>query len=215
MIDRKQAEEIITEVREKLVQIGQPMDTHESYTNHILGAAKVAEFLAPRLGFDEERAYVCALLHDVEKAAEKTTGRFHGNLGYERFEKEDPEVARTCLIHSFPGNILDPLEETIKTIPQLANEQDFFQIKTFIETHEASDFDFLMQVADISVDARGLVTIEARFADWERRHNRVAEAARIERNNKLKRYFEKKLNVDNLYDLLREVDFLKSDGFQN
>ena len=103
-------------LREKNFEIahGRPENTWYLFHNHVFGAAEVARAVADLAGMDANLAYFSALLHDIGKIREKHEQRFHGVLGYEMLKEENADVARACLVHTFPFNRLESFEHCRK-----------------------------------------------------------------------------------------------------
>ena len=146
-------------LREKNFEIahGRPENTWYLFHNHVFGAAEVARVVADLAGMDANLAYFSALLHDIGKIREKHEQRFHGVLGYEMLKEENADVARACLVHTFPFNRLESFEHCRKMF--FDRREDYETTAAFIRSHPLNDYDLLVQMADGLANAYGLVTI--------------------------------------------------------
>lgn len=199
----QEAETIITMVRERWISLGRKPETLYMYDNHLKGAARVAETIAAKMGtINPEQAHVSALLHDVAKideSPESMVGRFHGVLGYEMFKDRDSDVARACLLHELPWNKLSLYEKKF-----LGNKEDYEFVLNYVATHPMKDEDLLMQLSDGMANKDGIVTLEQRQEEYEKRFNIKMPVEMINPYKELKRYFDKKI-CGNVYDLFSEL----------
>ena len=79
-----EAEDLISDVREREIALGRAPETWYTYENHLYGAANVAQIIATHIKtLNPKEIYVSALLHDICKTEENRIQRFHGILGYE------------------------------------------------------------------------------------------------------------------------------------
>lgn len=112
---------------------------------------------------EPERAYVLGLLHDVGR---RTGGRgvadvrhvldghaFMRGLGFE-------ESARICLTHSFPIKQADAFASAWECPPE---EKRFVQ--EYLDSHEYTPYDRLIQLCDCLGQASGFVLVEKRLVE--------------------------------------------------
>ncbi len=191
-------------LREKNFEIahGRPENTWYLFHNHVFGAAEVARAVADLTGMDANLAYFSALLHDIGKIREKHEQRFHGVLGYEMLKEENADVARACLVHTFPFNRLESFEHCRKMF--FDRREDYEMTAAFIRSHPLNDYDLLVQMADGLANAYGLVTIEERAAEYASRHGIDVPPGMLESMHELKDYFDRKIGVD-VYTLFDRV----------
>ncbi len=201
-MDFSYANELI--LREKKFEIahGRPENTWYLFHNHIFGAAEVARAIAELSGLDCSRAYFSALLHDIGKIREKYLQRFHGIVGYEMLKNEDENVARACLVHTFPFNRLDSFEKCQSMF--FGNVEDYEQTAEFMALHPLDDYDRLVQMCDWVSNAYGLVTIEERAEEYALRHGVEVAPEMLEATHELKSYFDRKIGGD-IYSLFEKV----------
>ncbi len=147
------------------------------WTDHSQYAAQAAELIAKACGMDAEKAYVCALLHDIGRRTGIAQMR-HIIDGYDyMMSKGWDEVARVCLTHSFP--VRDVEKDLSK--PDVTAEQYAF-IRAFLEGIEYDAYDKLIILCDHFADKYGLCILEKRFVDVARRYGNYPFT--IERWNK-------------------------------
>ena len=191
-------------LREKNFEIanGRPESTWYLFHNHVFGAAEVARAVAELAGMDTNLAYFSTLLHDIGKIREKYEKRFHGVLGYEMLKKENSDIARACLLHTFPFNRLESFEHCRNMF--FDRREDYDLTADFIRSHPLNDYDLLVQMCDGLSNAYGLVTIEKRAEEYARRHGIDIPPGMLESMHELKDYFDKKIGVD-VYTLFDKV----------
>lgn len=191
-------------LREKNFEIahGRPENTWYLFHNHVFGAAEVARAVADLAGMDPNLAYFSALLHDIGKIREKHEKRFHGVLGYEMLKEKNADVARACLVHTFPFNRLENFEHCRKMF--FDRREDYELTAAFIRSHPLNDYDLLVQMADGLANAYGLVTIEERAAEYAKRHGIDVPPEMLESMHELKDYFDRKIGLD-IYTLFDKV----------
>lgn len=191
-------------LREKKIELanGRPESSWYLFHNHVFGAAEVARIVADLAGMDANRAYFSALLHDIGKIREKNEQRFHGVLGYLMLKDENQDVARACLLHTFPFNRLESFEQCSKMF--FNKKEDYDLTFDYIRSHPLNDYDLLVQMSDGLANAYGLVTIEERAAEYAKRHGIEVPRGMLESMHELKDYFDKKIGID-IYTLYEKV----------
>lgn len=139
---------------------------------------------------DAEKAYVLGLLHDIgRKFGVRHLGhvsdgyRFMMSLGYD-------EAARICLTHSFNNHTLD---EYIGKLD--VSDEEMKMIKTELARTVYDDYDRLIQLCDSLAGAEGVLDIEDRMNDVEKRYGFYPQD-KWDSNMRLKRYFEEKMKKD-------------------
>ena len=195
------AQEMIDELKNYEISMGRNPKTWYTYHNHVYGVAQIAKKIAAKIStMDPDRLYVMGLLHDICRTEDDRLQRFHGILGYEKLLQIDSEVARACLLHTFPWNTLSPYAECEKLF--FYNEQDYLLTSNFIKNNPPKEEDYLIQLCDGLANKNGFVTIEQRAQEIMERHKRlhIAGFMNVEKVNELKRYFDNKIH-GNIYDL--------------
>lgn len=164
--------------------------------DHSRAVARCAEQIAAAAGLNSEKAYVLGMLHDigrkfgVKHLAHVWDGyRYLTELGY-------GEAAKICLTHSFCYPSLDDYigrhdlpEEVLRWLAR------------FLEEVEYDDYDRLIQLCDCLVGGDGVVDLNRRMADIERRYGTYPRR-KWDTNLWLKAYFDKKCGKD-IYEITR------------
>lgn len=154
--------------------------------DHCRVAAKCAASIAALCGLDAEKAYVLGLLHDIGRREGVSHlrhvwdgMRFMHFLGY-------ADSARICLTHSFPN--FDPEEYCGQH--DLPPEEEA-QLRQMLLSVKPDDYDRLIQLTDALSGTAGIMDMESRMADVERRYGFYPEAKKQKNRDNL-RYFEMK-----------------------
>ena len=201
-----EAEKMIADVEARWVSLGRNPDTLYLYDNHVRGAACVARTIAEKIeGLNPEKAYVAALLHDIAKideSPESRLGRSHCVLGYERMKDIAPDVARSCLLHEFPWNIVPSFDDCREKLWD--NKKDYDLVVDYVSKVRTDDLDLLISLADLMANKDGLVTIECRVNEWEKRRNETFPRVQLALYQGIKKYFDAKLGGD-VYDLFPDI----------
>ena len=201
MLSIVQAKKLINELKEKEISLGRQPETWFTYENHVMGVANVAKIIAQKIPeMNTEKIFVAAMLHDICKTEELRKQRFHGILGYEKLINFDEKSARSALLHMFPWNFLPDYQDCSKMFFNRKDDYDF--IKNYINSHETTDEDLLIQLADSLANKDGIVTLEQRAKEYSERHNMEIPKEMIEPRYKLKSYFDTKVGCD-VYILLK------------
>ena len=187
----KEAEEILTE--------GECCNPGP-WGNHSRIAAHCAKKIAEACGLDEEKAYVCGLLHDIGR---KFGGRHLGHVsdGYSYMMSLGfDEIARICLTHSFSANNTDDYIGKFDT-----TEEELKLIQENLKTIEFDDYDRLIQLCDSLAGANCIMNIEDRMNDVKARYGNYPES-KWNNNLKIKRSFEEKAGKD-IYTIVEKDTF--------
>lgn len=196
-----QAKKFIDELKLSEIALGRDPSTWYTYENNVYGTAQIAKLIASEIKtMDADRIYVRGLLHDICRTIQDRVQRFHGILGYEKYINQDEEVARTCLLHTFPWNKLPPYEKSVDLYYGKKEDYDF--IEDYIATHKPLDEDYLIQLCDNLANKDGFVTLEDRAADYGKRHPGANLEPILKDSNEIKQYFEKKIG-HNIYDFFK------------
>lgn len=136
------------------------------WEQHSLSVAENARRIAQKAqGLDPDTAYLLGLLHDIGRGA-GISGIRHIFDGYDlMMSLGEPEVARICLTHSFPGRDIHTYIGKIDcTQAQLTFLQDF------LNSHPYDDYDRLIQLCDAISLPNGACILEKRMVDVALRH---------------------------------------------
>ena len=149
---------------------------------------------------DEEKAYVLGLLHDIgRKFGKRHLG--HVSDGYSYMMKlGHEEAARVCLSHSFHRRNVDDYVGNFDT-----SEAELKLIKEKLKEMDYDDYDRLIQLCDAIGGSEGVMDMEERMNDVERRYGSYPEEKR-KANHRLKTYFEEKMKSD-IYTVCEKESF--------
>ena len=185
------------EEAKKILKDSEPLNPGP-WGNHCRLVALCAEKIAAAVGLDENKAYVCGLLHDIGRRfgvrhlGHVTDGYFYMmSLGFD-------EVAKICLTHSFPCNSID---DYIGNFDITAEELNLLQEK--LKSVEFDDYDRLIQLCDSLAGGESIMTIEERMNDVKNRYGFYPKA-KWNKNLEIKDYFEKKLGKD-IYSVIKKI----------
>jgi len=190
MMNREQAHELLLWAHEQ---------NPGPWLGHSKNAAMAAETLAKACGLDTEKAYIMGLLHDIGRY-EGVRGMHHVIAGYElMLQKDEPELARICLTHSFPLPELDAY-----TGPQDCSPEEIAFLKETLTQIRMNEYDRLIQLCDALAMPGGISTIEERLFEGNLRHGFNAYTQR-----KWKAFLDLKKEFDtlcgtNIYRLFRD-----------
>ena len=197
-----EAHALIDEVKQQEIALGRRPETWYTYENHVVGTAKIAQMIASEIStMNADRLYVMGLLHDICLTEQDRKQRFHGILGYEKLLHQDADVARICLLHTFPWNKLPPYDKYPDLYYHIKDDYDF--IADYIATHAATDEDYLIQLSDNLANRDGFVTLEQRAEDYGSRHKGANLDPILIDSREIKKYFEKKIGHD-IYDFYKK-----------
>lgn len=184
------------EEAKKILKDSEPLNPGP-WGNHCRLVALCAEKIAAAVGLDENKAYVCGLLHDIGRRfgvchlRHVTDGYFYMmSLGFD-------EVAKICLTHSFPCNSID---DYIGNFDITAEELNLLQEK--LKSVEFDDYDRLIQLCDSLAGGESIMTIEERMNDVKNRYGFYPKA-KWNKNLEIKDYFEEKLGKD-IYSIIKK-----------
>ena len=141
---------------------------------HSLNVGIAARNIAAKIdGMDADRAFIFGVLHDIGRRVGIVDIPTHVYAGYEYcLQKGWDEVARICMTHSY---LL--MKEEFCYEPERDIEKE---IKKYIISTEADDYDKLIQLCDSLAVDYGFVILEKRFVDVTRRYG-VMEGYKIGR----------------------------------
>ena len=170
------------------------------WREHSLHAARAAEAIAKKAGLDADRAWVSGALHDIGRF-EGVRAMHHIIAGYNLLmEKGQPELARICMTHSFPGG------EPMSYIGQWdVNDDERAFVMDYIKGCEFDDYDRLIQLCDALALSQGVCLIEKRLVSVVLRHG-VNEKlqAKWQATFDIQREFENRMGCG-LYSLFDDV----------
>ena len=152
------------EEAKKILKDSEPLNPGP-WGNHCRLVALCAEKIAAAVGLDENKAYVCGLLHDIgRRFGVRHLGHVSDGYSYMMSLGFD-EVAKICLTHSFPCNSID---DYIGNFDITAEELNLLQEK--LKSVEFDDYDRLIQLCDSLAGGESIMTIEERMNDVKNRY---------------------------------------------
>ncbi len=160
-------------------------------------AEKIAGFCP---GMNPEKAYILGLLHDIgRKFGARHLGhvsdgyRYMISLGYD-------EAARVCISHSFVNQSLNDYVGKWDI-----NKKELHLISNQMERMVYDDYDRLIQLCDALAGSEGVLDMDARMDDVQRRYGSYPPEKRW-KNHWLRAYFEEKMGK-NVYDAVEKETF--------
>ncbi len=146
-------------------------------------------------GMDPEKAYILGLLHDIgRRFGVSHLGHVYDGYKYMLRSGYD-EAAKVCLTHSF---CVPDIHAYIGNfdIPEDAQKE----IADALQSMRFDDYDYLIQLCDALAMPHGVVDMDTRMADVEKRYGCYPMEKR-NRNKELKAYFEKAAGK-NIYEII-------------
>lgn len=182
---------------EKMLEEAKKMNPGE-WIDHCREAAICARTIAYYCDdLDSDTAYVLGLLHDIGRR-EGTVDLKHVLNGYQYLNQLGySDAAAICLSHSFPYKEI----ESYNGSNDCSKEETQF-LKDWLERHEDTDYDRLIQLCDALAYPSGPVYIEKRLVSvvMKKGFNQFT-LDKWKKMFQLKGYFERKANAD-IYQLL-------------
>lgn len=137
-----------------------------AWEQHSLSVAENARLIAQQTDcIDPDTAYIMGLLHDIGRGA-GVSGIRHIFDGYELMtERNEPEIAKICLTHSFPLKALDSFNGKTD-----CSKQQLVFLQNFLDRCEYNHYDRLIQLCDAIFLPNGACILEKRLVDVALRH---------------------------------------------
>lgn len=147
------------------------------WMGHCLWVGELAAEIAFSLGLDWEKAMKMGILHDYGR--KQAHNLLHIIIGYERLsEKGWNEESLACLTHSFlngkryawcdqpdPGFVIDTNGD-----PCWLRDAKKDDIAIFLENYTYTEYDVILNIADLMATGHGIISPAKRVADiWTRR----------------------------------------------
>ena len=160
-----------------------------------IAARNIAEKIP---GMDPDKAYIVGLLHDIGRRVGIVDIPTHVYEGYKYcMSRGWDEAARVCMTHSYRL-----MKEEFDYEPTSDMEKE---IKKFICSTEADDYDKLIQLCDSLAVDYGFVILEKRFVDVTRRYGIMEGYIKgWDVSFKIKEDFEEKMGCS-IYDVLPDI----------
>ena len=154
-LTKEQAYDLLIEGLENPETIG--------YVPHCRYVGRLAGMIASELGLDADFATVLGYLHDIGRKVDPGN---HMYAGY-RYLKDNgwEEYAFICLTHSFLNNDVTCI--CGRLLPP--ESEGYVEVKAFVEAHQNTDYDKIIQTCDLLCLHTGGTTLEERIDDIESR----------------------------------------------
>lgn len=152
-------------LREAQRRAPKPWIRHSYYVG--LAAGKIAAHVP---GMDADRARACGFVHDIgRRFGEMKINHIFCGWRY-LLEEGYEEAARICLTHSFPV-------QDARSVTGVwdSTQEDIAFLREYLPSITYTDYDRLIQLADVLGDASGIVVLEKRLVDIIRRYGLDAE----------------------------------------
>ena len=190
-LNREKAYDLLTQGLENPETIG--------YVPHSRYVGDLAGRIAGEMGLDPEYATVLGYLHDIGRKVKPDN---HMYAGY-KFLKDNGygEYAFICLTHSFLNNDIECI--CGRLLPP--ESEGYAEVKTFVESHENTDYDRIIQTCDLLCLHTGGTTLEERIDDIESRKGTHAKSAYHRQAAIAKKaYLEEKIR-HSIYDFYKNL----------
>ena len=146
------------------------------WIEHSLQEARLCSIMASKCGLDSDKAFKLGLLHDYGRKYDHSFR--HPIIGFEKlYDLGYYEEAIGSLTHSFlNGNIfacyspskLYTVDNNLNAIP-INNEITNNDMYTFLEKYQYTDYDRILNLADLMATSKKVVSPEERILDIESR----------------------------------------------
>lgn len=164
------------------------------YVTHSRYVGDLAGMIAADMGLDPAYATVLGYMHDIGRRIDSDN---HMYAGY-RFLKENgyEQYAFICLTHSFLNNDIECICGRLLS----PESEGYAEVKAFVESHENTDYDRIIQTCDLLCLHTGGTTLKERIDDIEARKGTHAKSAyHRETATRQKAYIEEKIG-HSIYD---------------
>ena len=171
----------------------------KEYIFHTTGVAETSYKIAQKCNLNPEKAYALGLLHDYGKIQnEKTSGRAHFIVGYDKMIKEGfSDVARVCISHSFYTKDFD-----FNDFPSY-NIDDLNKVKSVLSKIDYDDYDRLIQLCDMFFEGMNKTSYQKRIEGICQRYKLTKKQTKnLESGAKNNKEYFDNLCGCNIYDLL-------------
>ena len=147
-----------------------------AFISHSLEEARLCSLMAKKANLDTDKAFKMGLLHDYGRKYDH--GGLHITLGFkELFSLGYITESIGCLTHSFlNGNYFACYNPSDKyqvnddlNIIYIKEEVKENEVYKFISTYTYTDYDRILNLADLMASANGVITPEERIIDIEKR----------------------------------------------
>ena len=175
-----------------------------SFISHSLEEARLCSLMAKKANLDTDKAFKMGLLHDYGRKYDH--GGLHITLGFkELFSLGYITESIGCLTHSFLNDnyfaCYNPTDEykvnddlNIIYIKESVKENEVYK---FLSTYAYTDYDRILNLADLMTSANGVITPEKRIIDIEKRRKMTGNQRKffIKELSETIYWYLKKINI--------------------
>ena len=193
VISRQDAVRLANSYLQERVRNGSNIRIIYEHGVHIYNVAKIAEAIAEQTNgaLDPETAYTIGLLHDIGRIKDETVTKVpHSIEGFNYMQRIGyPELAPICITHNF-------IDKDIKQsdFPTYSPEL-FAWTKEYLSHIEYSDYDRLIQLADLFSRGKEILSIRQRL-DKNKSFYHIPNLSYEDKAFGLRDYFDEKYNID-------------------
>lgn len=190
-----------------------------AFISHSLEEARLCSLMAKKANLDTDKAFKMGLLHDYGRKYDH--GGLHITLGFkELFSLGYITESIGCLTHSFlNGNYFACYNPSDKykvdddlNIIYIKEEVKENEVYKFISTHTYTDYDRILNLADLMASANGVITPEERILDIEKRRKMTGNQRRffIKELSETIYWYLKKINIPDELISLNDFESLSN-----
>lgn len=193
VISRQDAVRLANSYLQERVRNGSNIRIIYEHGVHIYNVARIAEAIAEQTNgaIDPETAYTIGLLHDIGRIKDETVTKVpHSIEGFNYMQKIGyPELAPICITHNF-------IDKDIKAGDYPTYSPELFAwTKEYLSHVEYSDYDRLIQLADLFSRGKEILSIRQRL-DKNKSFYHIPNLSYEDKAFGLRDYFDDKYNID-------------------
>lgn len=190
-----------------------------AFISHSLEEARLCSLMAKKANLDTDKAFKMGLLHDYGRKYDH--GGLHITLGFkELFSLGYITESIGCLTHSFlNGNYFACYNPSDKyqvnddlNITYIKEEVKENEVYKFISTYTYTDYDRILNLADLMASANGVITPEERILNIEKRRKMTGNQRKffIKELSETIYWYLKKINIPDELIILNDFESLSN-----
>ena len=190
-----------------------------AFISHSLEEARLCSLMAKKANLDTDKAFKMGLFHDYGRKYDH--GGLHITLGFkELFSLGYITESIGCLTHSFLNDnyfaCYNPTDEykvnddlNIIYIKESVKENEVYK---FLSTYTYTDYDRILNLADLMASANGVITPEKRIIDIEKRRKMTGNQRKffIKELSETIYWYLKKINIPDELISLNDFESLSN-----
>lgn len=190
-----------------------------AFISHSLEEARLCGLMAKKANLDTDKAFKMGLLHDYGRKYDH--GGLHITLGFKKlFSLGYITESIGCLTHSFLNDnyfaCYNPTDEykvnddlNIIYIKESVKENEVYK---FLSTYTYTDYDRILNLADLMASANGVITPEKRIIDIEKRRKMTGNQRKffIKELSETIYWYLKKINIPDELISLNDFESLSN-----